>query len=129
MSKAARPHYCWQMPLLISEPARIPVPGGKIINEHVGLISTGTLGVSVAHMIAPADWGEPFQTPEFDEITLVLAGTVIVEHEGGPTTAHAGQSILTRAGERVRYSSGPDGAEYVAVCLPAFAPDTVNRED
>ena len=117
------------MPRLISEPARIPVPGGKIINEHVGLISTGTLDVSVAHMIAPANWGEHFQTPEFDEITLVLKGTVIVEHEEGPTTVPAGQSILTHAGERIRYSCGPEGAEYVAVCVPAFAPDTVNRED
>ena len=117
------------VPRLISEPARIPVPGGKIINEHVGLISTGTLAVSVAHMVAPPDWGEPFQTPEFDEITLVLKGTLIVEHEDGPITALAGQSIITDAGERIRYSCGPDGAEYVAVCLPAFAPDTVNRED
>jgi len=117
------------MPLLISEPVRIPVPGGKFISEHVGLMSTGTLAVSVAHMIAPANWDEPFQTPEFDEITLVLKGSVIIDHEGGPTTALAGQSILTNAGERIRYSCGPDGAEYVAVCLPAFAPDTVNRED
>ena len=116
------------MPRLITEPTRIPVPGGKVINEHVGRVSTGSAAVSVAHMIAPANWGEPFQTPAFDEITLVLAGSVIVDHEGGPTTAHAGQSILTSAGERVRYSCGPDGAEYVAVCLPAFAPDTVNRE-
>jgi quercetin dioxygenase-like cupin family protein len=117
------------MPRLISEPTRIPVPGGKIIIEHVGRVNTGSEAVSVAHMIAPANWGEPFQTPQFDEITLVLKGSVIVDHEGGPITAKAGQSILTGAGERVRYSSGPDGAEYVAVCLPAFAPDTVNRED
>ncbi len=116
------------MPRLISTPTSIPVPGGKVISEHVGLLSTGTPAVSVAHMIAPADWAEPFQTPEFDEITLVLKGTVIVEHEDGPTTAQAGQSILVGAGERVRYSSGPDGAEYVAVCLPAFAPDTAHRE-
>jgi quercetin dioxygenase-like cupin family protein len=117
------------MPRLISTPASIRVPGGKIISEHVGLISTGTLAVSVAHMVAPASWAEPFQTPEFDEITLVLKGSVIVDHEGGPTTALAGQSILAQAGERVRYSSGPDGAEYVAVCLPAFSPNAVNRED
>jgi ethanolamine utilization protein EutQ (cupin superfamily) len=117
------------VPRLISEPTRIPVPGGKVIHEHVGRVSTGSETVSVAHMIAPASWGEPFQTPQFDEITLVLAGSVIVDHEGGPTTALAGQSILTSAGERVRYSCGPEGAEYVAVCLPAFAPDTVNRED
>ena len=117
------------MPRLITTPANIPVPGGKVISEHVGLISTGTLGVSVAHMVAPANWGEPFQTPEFDEITLVLKGSVTVDHEGGPMTVLAGQSILTGAGERVRYSCGPDGAEYVAVCLPAFSPNAVNRED
>jgi len=121
--------YCEQVPRLITEPTRIPVPGGKVINEHVGRVNTGSEAVSVAHMIAPANWEEPFQTPEFDEITLVLAGSVIVDHDGGPTTVQAGQSILTGAGERVRYSCGPDGAEYVAVCLPAFAPDTVNRED
>ena len=117
------------MPRLISEPTRIPVPGGKVINEHVGRVNTGSEAVSVAHMIAPGNWDEPFQTPEFDEITLVLKGSVIVDHEGGPTTVQAGQSILTGAGERIRYSCGPDGAEYVAICLPAFAPDTVNRED
>ena len=117
------------MPRLITGPTRIPVPGGKVINEHVGRVNTGSEAVSVAHMIAPANWEEPFQTPEFDEITLVLAGSVIVDHDGGPTTVRAGQSILAAAGERVRYSCGPDGAEYVAVCLPAFAPDTVNRED
>jgi quercetin dioxygenase-like cupin family protein len=117
------------VPRLITEPTRIPVPGGKVINEHVGRVSTGSEAVSVAHMIAPANWGEPFQTPDFDEITLVLKGSVIVDHEGGPTTVLAGQSILTSAGERVRYSCSADGAEYVAVCLPAFGPDTVNRED
>jgi ethanolamine utilization protein EutQ (cupin superfamily) len=117
------------MPRLISEPARIPVPGGKVIIEHVGRVNTGSDAVSVAHMIAPADWDEPYQTPEFDEITLVLKGSVIVDHDGGPTIAQAGQSILTGAGERVRYSSGTDGAEYVSVCLPAFGLDNVNRED
>ena len=117
------------MPRLISEPTRVPVPGGKVISEHVGRASTGSADVSVAHMIAPPNWGEPFQTPAFDEVTLVLAGSVRVDHEGGPITAHAGQSIMTSAGERVRYSCGPEGAEYVAVCLPAFAPETVNRED
>jgi ethanolamine utilization protein EutQ (cupin superfamily) len=117
------------VPRLITEPTRVPVPGGKVINEHVGRVNTGSEAVSVAHMIAPANWGEPFQTPEFEEFTLVLKGSVIVDHDGGSITAHAGQSILTSAGERVRYSTGPEGAEYVAVCLPAFAPDTVNRED
>lgn len=117
------------MPELISEPSRIPVPGGKVINEHVGRVTTGTTAASVAHMIAPAGWAEPYQTPEFDEVTLVLEGTVTVDHEGGPTQVRAGQSVVTRAGERVRYSCGPDGAEYVAVCLPAFSPETVHRED
>jgi quercetin dioxygenase-like cupin family protein len=117
------------VPRFISEPTRIPVPGGKVINEHVGRVYTGSDAVSVAHMIAPANWDEPFQTPEFDEITLVLKGAVIVDHHGGPTTVLAGQSVLTSAGERVRYSCGPDGAEYVAICLPAFGLDTVNRED
>jgi ethanolamine utilization protein EutQ (cupin superfamily) len=92
-------------------------------------VNTGSDAVSVAHMVAPANWDEPFQTPGFDETTLVLKGSVILDHEGGPTAALAGQPILTSAGERVRYSCGPDGAEYVAVCLPAFAPDTVSRED
>jgi quercetin dioxygenase-like cupin family protein len=116
------------VPRLITEPSRVPVPGGKIINEHIGRVNTGSDAVSVAHMFAPANWAEPFQTPDFDEITLVLKGSVIVDHDGGHTTVLAGQSILTSAGERVRYSCGADGAEYVAVCLPAFRPETVNRE-
>lgn len=117
------------MPRLITEPTSIPVPGGKVITEHVGRVNTGDEAVSVAHMIAPANWDEPFQTPDFDEVTLVIKGSVIIDHEGGPTVAQAGQSILTSAGERVRYSSGPEGAEYVSVCTPAFGLDTVNRED
>ena len=116
------------MPDLIVTPTTIPVPGGKIIDEHVGRVNTGTESVSVAHMKAPADWTEPFQTPQFDEVTLVLAGAVLVDHEGGQLRAEAGQSVLTRAGERIRYSTGPEGAEYVAVCLPAFSPETVGRE-
>ena len=115
------------MPQLVESPVRVPVPGGKQIDEHVGRASTGTEGVSVAHMRSPAGWEEPAQTPEFDEVTLVLAGAVHVEHDGGVLVVRAGQSVLTRAGERVRYTT-PDGAEYVAVCLPAFSPDTVHRE-
>jgi mannose-6-phosphate isomerase-like protein (cupin superfamily) len=114
---------------LISSPTVIPVPGGKVINEHVGRVNTATDAVSVAHMVAPAGWDEPAQRPEFDEITVVLKGEVVVEHDGGATTVPAGQSVLTTAGERVRYSCGPEGAEYIAVCLPAFSPDTVHRED
>lgn len=79
-------------------------------------------------MKAPPGWDEPFQTPEFDEITVVLTGTVLVDHDGGQLEVSAGQSVVTRAGERIRYSCGPAGADYVAVCLPAFTPDTVNRE-
>ena len=116
------------MPRLIAEPTVIPVPGGKVIKEHVGRVNTQTDAVSVAHMVAPAGWDEPHQTPEFDEITVVLKGTVVVDHEGGPTTVAEGQAIITEAGERVRYSCGDLGAEYIAVCLPAFSPETVRRE-
>ncbi|HEV7757281.1 MAG TPA: hypothetical protein VGO94_15610 [Mycobacteriales bacterium] len=117
------------MPELIAAPTRIPVPGGKVIDEYVGRVTTGTSEVSVAHMIAPAGWSEPAQTPEFDEVTVVLAGTVLVSHAEGTLAVHAGQAVLTRAGERVRYSAGDDGAQYVAVCLPAFAPEAAHRED
>ncbi|MEW1954999.1 cupin [Terrabacter sp. NPDC080008] len=121
------------MPELIESPTRIPVPGGKVIDEHVGAVNTPAAGlqtsVSVARMVAPAGWSEPFQTPEFDEITVVLSGTVLVDHDGGTVEAHAGQTVVTRGGERIRYSCGPEGAEYVAICLPAFSPGTVHRED
>lgn len=117
------------MPEHRTDPAIIDVPGGKLIAEHVGRVATGTETMSVAHMTAPAGWSEPAQRPDFDEVTLVVSGEVLVEHEGGTTRVTAGQSIVTRAGERVRYSTGPDGAEYVAVCTPAFAPDTVHREE
>lgn len=117
------------MPRLISSPAVIDVPGGKVIHEHVGRVNTGHDAVSVAHMVAPAGWSEPAQRPDFDEVTLVLKGVVLVEHEGGTTTVEAGQSIITTAGERVRYSCGPAGAEYVAICRPAFSAESVNRED
>jgi ethanolamine utilization protein EutQ (cupin superfamily) len=80
-------------------------------------------------MVAPANWEEPAQTPEFDEITVVLRGSVRVEHKDGTIVVQAGQAVITHAGERIRYSTGDDGAEYVAVCLPAFSPDLVNRED
>lgn len=117
------------MPQVIDAPTRIPVPGGKVIDEYVGRITTGTEQVSVAHMRAPAGWAEPAQTPEFDEVTVVLAGTVLVEHDGGTLEVPAGRAVLARAGERVRYAVGEQGAEYVAVCLPAFAPDLAHRED
>ncbi len=121
------------MPELITSPTRIPVPGGKVIDEHVGAVNTPEAGlqasVSVARMTAPAGWSEPFQTPSFDEITVVLAGEVLLDHDGGQLSVVAGQSVITRGGERIRYSCGPEGAEYVAICLPAFSPDTVGREE
>ena len=111
------------------DPVHIPVPGGKVISEHVGRVATGSEAMSVAHMKAPPGWTEPAQVPDFDEVTLVVAGTVIVEHEDGTSEVRAGASIVTRAGERVRYSTGPEGAEYVAICTPAFSPDTVHRQE
>ena len=116
------------MPRLISSPTSIPVPGGKIIDEYVGAVNTQTDAVSIAHMRAPGDWNEPFQTPEFDEYTLVLAGSLRIEHDGGHTDVTAGQAILTAAGERVRYST-LEPCEYVAICLPAFTLERVVRED
>jgi quercetin dioxygenase-like cupin family protein len=120
------------MPQLIPAPTRIPVPGGKVIDEYVGAVNTPqTLpaSVSVAHMKAPADWSEPFQAPDFGEITVVLRGTVLVEHDSGRLEVGEGQAVVTAAGERVRYSTGADGAEYVAVCLPAFTPEAAHRDD
>jgi mannose-6-phosphate isomerase-like protein (cupin superfamily) len=117
------------MPQLIESPSRIPVPGGKVIDEYVGRVSSSTPEVSVAHMSAPAGWEEPAQAPDFDEVTLVLAGSVLIEHEGGILEVAAGQAVLSRAGERVRYTVGESGAEYVAVCLPAFAPELAHRDD
>jgi mannose-6-phosphate isomerase-like protein (cupin superfamily) len=117
-------------PRLVPAPSRIPVPGGKTIDEYVGHVTTGTADVSVAHMVAPGGWDEPAQTPDFDEITVVLRGTVRVEHDGGSLDVVAGQAVITRAGERVRYlAPTPEGAEYVAVCLPAFAPDLAHRDE
>ena len=116
------------MPVRVDAPVRVPVPGGKLIEEYVGRASTASTDLSVAHMRSPAGWEEPPQAPEFDEVTLVLAGEVHVEHEDGLMVVGAGQAVLTRAGERVRYTT-PIGAEYVAVCVPAFALETVHRED
>ncbi len=118
---------------LISAPTRIPVPGGKVIDEYVGRVTTGTEAVSVAHMIAPGGWSEPAQQPEFDEVTVVLRGLVQVEVTDGDGSTRtvdvpAGQAVVTKAGERVRYSTGDEETEYVAVCLPAFSPDIVNRD-
>jgi quercetin dioxygenase-like cupin family protein len=117
-------------PTLIASPSRVEAAGEppKLIDEHVGRVNTGTETVSVAHMRSPAGWQEPGQRPEFDEYTLVLRGALHVEHEDGTLEVRAGQAVIAHAGEWVRYAT-PDGAEYVAVCMPAFAPELAHRDD
>src|SRR5690606_13660810 len=101
----------------------------KLIDEYVGRVNNGESRLSVAHMRSPDGWVEPGQRPEFDEYTVVLRGELKVEFEGGELTVAAGQAVLAKAGEWVRYSTpGGEGAEYVAVCLPAFSPGTVHRD-
>ena len=120
------------MPELIDTPSRVEAAGTKpkLIDEFVGRVNTGEERVSVARMTSPQGWVEPGQRPDFDEWTLVLDGTLSVEHEAGSLDVRAGQAILVRGGEWVRYSTPyAGGAEYVAVCLPAFSPDTVHRDD
>lgn len=119
------------MPVHVPSPTRITAAGSvpKLIDEYVGRVNTGTAAVSIAHMRSPGGWDEPAQAPEFDEYTVVLKGTLRVEHDGGVLEVRAGEAVIARAGERVRYSTpGEDGAECIAVCLPAFSPDTVHRE-
>jgi mannose-6-phosphate isomerase-like protein (cupin superfamily) len=119
------------MPTLIERATTIPAAGTKPkrIDEYVGRVNNGESRISIAHMRSPGGWVEPGQRPEFDEYTVVLHGALRVEHEGGELEVRAGQGILTRAGEWVRYSTpGDEGAEYIAVCLPAFAIDTVHRD-
>ena len=114
----------------IAAPTVVPPAGApqKTIEEYVGRANTGERAVSIARMRSPEGWAEPAQRPEFDEYTLVLAGLLVVEHEGGRLEVRAGEAVHARAGERVRYSTPePGGAEYVAVCLPAFSPETVHR--
>src|SRR5258707_15332284 len=117
------------MPTLVAAPVRIAAAGNKpkIIDEFVGRVSTSTDGVSVARMRSPSGWVEPGQTPEFEEFTIVLKGLLRVEHSTGMMDVEAGQAVITHKGEWVRYSTpGDEGAEYVAVCLPAFSPATVH---
>ena len=115
------------MPKLIEAPTQIPVPGNKIIDEYIGRVNSGDSQTSIAHTRSPAGWSEPGQRPDFDEYTVVLKGVMRVEHEAGFTEVKAGQAIIARKGEWVRYST-PDGAEYMAICVPAFAPETVHRD-
>lgn len=119
------------MPKLISAPTRVTAHGNKpkVIEEFVGRVNTTTEALSIAHMRSPEGWVEPGQRPEFDEYTLVIHGLLRVEHEGGAIDVRAGQAVLVAGGEWVRYSSPePGGADYVAVCLPAFSPATVHRD-
>jgi len=119
------------MPRVIEAPSVIEAAGSKPkrIEEYAGRVSSGHAGVSVARMRSPEGWVEPGQRPEFEEITVVLGGMLRVEHEGGILEVRAGQAVVTASGEWVRYSTPePGGAEYVAVCLPAFSPDTVHRD-
>jgi ethanolamine utilization protein EutQ (cupin superfamily) len=117
------------MPTLIESPTRIAAAGNKpkLIDEFVGRVNTRDSRLSVAVMHSPAGWQEPGQRPEFDEYTLVLEGAVDVEHAAGTLHVAAGQAVVTKAGEWVRYKT-PDGARYVAICLPAFSPETVHRD-
>jgi ethanolamine utilization protein EutQ (cupin superfamily) len=120
------------MPTIVSAPSRIESAGNKpkVIEEFIGRVNSGTHAVSIARMNSPSGWVEPAQTPLFDEYTLVLKGTLRVTHATGTMDVHAGQAVIAHKGERVQYSSpGADGAEYVAVCLPAFSPTTVHRDE
>jgi mannose-6-phosphate isomerase-like protein (cupin superfamily) len=119
------------MPTLIEKASRITAAGNKpkLIDEIVGRVNSKTDAVSIAHMRSPSGWVEPGQTPEFDEYTYVLKGSLHVAHKKGSLDVKAGQAVITRKGEWAQYSTPhPDGAEYIAVCLPAFSPDTVRRD-
>jgi ethanolamine utilization protein EutQ len=119
------------MPTLISQPTRIQSAGNKpkLIDEYIGRVNSKTSAASVAHMRSPAGWQEPGQTPTFDEFTVVLKGTLHVEHENGSIDVAAGQAVIASAGEWIRYSTPNEGgAEYIAVCLPAFSMETVHRD-
>jgi mannose-6-phosphate isomerase-like protein (cupin superfamily) len=119
------------MPRLIAQPTVVAAAGNKPkqIQEFAGRVNSAHSSVSVARMVSPQGWQEPGQTPDFEEITVVLRGMLRVEHRGGALDVRAGQAVVTSPGEWVRYSSPEsDGAEYIAVCLPAFSPDTVHRD-
>jgi mannose-6-phosphate isomerase-like protein (cupin superfamily) len=119
------------MPILIPQPTVIAAAGNtpKRIEEYAGRVNSGHASVSVARMVSPEGWVEPGQRPDFEEVTVVLRGMLRVDHEGGSMDVRAGQAVVARPGEWIRYSSPePGGAEYVAICLPAFSPDTVHRD-
>ena len=118
------------MPILISQATRIQAAGTKpkLIDEYVGRVNSKSTALSVAHMRSPEGWSEPGQTPEFDEYTIVLKGTLRVTHKSGQMDVRAGQAVIAHKGEWVQYST-PEAAEYIAICLPAFSPETVHREN
>jgi mannose-6-phosphate isomerase-like protein (cupin superfamily) len=119
-------------PILIQQPTRVQSVGNKpkLIDEYIGRVNSKTSAASVAHMRSPAGWLEPGQTPAFDEFTVVLSGTLRVEHKSGSFDAAAGQAVIAHAGEWIRYSTPHEGgAEYIAVCIPAFSLDTVHRDE
>jgi hypothetical protein len=128
---------CWRraaklhdaMPTLIETPTRVTAAGNKpkLIDEYVGHVNSDDARLSIAVMNSPSGWEEPGQKPEFDEWTLVLQGNIEVEHAGGVLRVNAGQAVLAKAGEWVRYRT-PEGAKYVSVCLPAFSPNIVHRD-
>ena len=119
------------MPTLIASPTRIEAAGNKpkLIDEYIGRVNSGQAAVSIAQMRSPGGWVEPGQTPEFDEFTIVLKGMLRVTHRGGTLEVREGQAVVAKGGEWVQYSTPePQGAEYLAVCLPAFSPATVHRD-
>lgn len=120
------------MPTLIASPSIVEAAGNKpkVIREYIGRVNSRTPDLSVAHMSSPPGWSEPGQTPEFDEFTVVLTGLLRVRHRDGEIDVRAGQAVIAHKGEWVQYSTpGDEGADYIAVCLPAFSPDTVHREE
>lgn len=118
------------MPKLIEKPSIIKAAGNKpkIIREYFGRVNSQTEATSIAHMSSPPGWKEPGQRPEFDEYTVVLSGTLRVDYEGGTVEVKGGQAVFTPAGEWIRYSTEAEGADYIAICLPAFSPETVHRD-
>jgi len=118
------------MPTLISKATRIPVPGGKLLDEYIGRVNSKDSAVSIAHMRSPSGWTEPGQQPDFDEFTVVLRGSLRVESHQGVLDVQAGQAVVAKSGEWVRYSTpGPEGAEYIAVCVPAFDLASAHRDE
>jgi ethanolamine utilization protein EutQ len=119
-------------PTLISQPTRVEAAGNKpkLIDEYIGRVNSSTSAVSIAHMRSPGGWQEPGQTPDFDEFTVVVKGSIRVEYQAGSLEVRAGQAVITHRGEWVRYSTpSPEGAEYFAICLPAFSMESVHRDE